>query len=1077
MLRVRFRYDIFISYARGDGAAYAKQLRDRLKELDFTAFLDEAEITPGDPLRASLEKALERSATFVIVGTPRAASSSYIAMEVKHFAETGRRIIPINIGGSITEPPWAAVQNEELVWIDDSSDSLTHGVPGLHVVTGIESFFEYRKRNSVRRLQAMGVALLFVAMVIAAVFVIARQIGKLEEQESWSRLREQRAKRERGLLDKTRKDLNEQTRIAREQTRVAAENSRTADERLIDITHEQGRFELLRGNRAHALVSLAAVYRERPNDRVLRSMVAAAARAVVIETLSEKPLVAACWSRDRRHILTVSQLSDYDPRARQAEETCINKCASDLSLRLLCMKRCSDELPREAILRNANGQPVATLSGPLVGGDRAAFTTADQIVLPVAPQGMSVWSASNGQHLRDLRGLAGVKVGAFLSTPDGTRLLVSSKGDSTQDSNRLSTTAYLVDLVSGRLVRQLPGGLSNCCANDEVIFMSAEGMFVDSIDAENSDHVIFMSGDGRLAGTIDTRNTVRLFTTRDGEEIQSFDDEEYTSAALSPDGTTIALASHRQKQIVLRDVESKTQLACVEMGDGGQALSLTFSPDGTNLAVAKGGGRFAIWAYDLASEKWKSKLSPSRSGTRPGFSPDGQRIAALDANGYISVYDVETNEQLDRLSHPDRLLSFEFSRDGTGLFSGCADGVRIWDAARDGRLKTPFRSVIDHPYALTPDGRHLIVVSNATATRYETLTGNQVGRAMNYTKTTTPIQSVVVRVSDDGHWAVVSDKDHHDAFLIDFNDGSSHRIEDPDDEYAIEDPDDEYAISDDGEWLAFKDLDGVALISGAVEPFRIVIPNPVLVRFAPGRPLILVASSNQEIVVADPKSRKILKRTTGCTGAISPDGAWAVIIDCEAKGRSARILSLRDARQDVPLNMRDVFYEDDVAHHQIAFSDDSQVVAIAPLAGPLRIWSVPDGSLLHTLENDEQHFALDFDPSGERLASAAWASVTLWDVRRGSAIGVLGMIGGPIQGIRFVGNGDHLAGFTGNVNNAPDVISRVTIWMTPIEMRNPETIARLVERDIPREVRAAVNVALQEKLQRVPLPVQPDPQQ
>src|SRR5216684_1700331 len=262
--RYRFRYDIFISYARADGSSYAKQLRERLKQLDFTAFLDETEITPGDPLRHSLRGALERSATLVIVGTPSAAKSLYIALEVGHFAATGRRIIPINVGGSITDAPWDAVRANELVWIDDAPEAFAHGSPGLSVAADIERFFEYRKRNSIQRLRTIGVALLFAVVTIASVFVIWRQIGNLRDEQQKSTRQEVEANLARALSRKKEREAQTQTRIAAAQTQIAADNRRTADERLIETTQEQGRYELLRGNRQQALISLAQVYHERP---------------------------------------------------------------------------------------------------------------------------------------------------------------------------------------------------------------------------------------------------------------------------------------------------------------------------------------------------------------------------------------------------------------------------------------------------------------------------------------------------------------------------------------------------------------------------------------------------------------------------------------------------------------------------------------------------------------------------------------------------------------------------------------------------------------------------------------------
>src|SRR6185369_2151597 len=100
LFRLLFRYDIFISYARSDGKEYAIKLRDQLKQLDFSCFLDFDELPAGNSLNKTLKRAISKSATLVIVGTGRAVKSRYVELEVEEFGKTGRPIIPIDIEGT-----------------------------------------------------------------------------------------------------------------------------------------------------------------------------------------------------------------------------------------------------------------------------------------------------------------------------------------------------------------------------------------------------------------------------------------------------------------------------------------------------------------------------------------------------------------------------------------------------------------------------------------------------------------------------------------------------------------------------------------------------------------------------------------------------------------------------------------------------------------------------------------------------------------------------------------------------------------------------------------------------------------
>jgi TIR domain len=61
---------------------YALKLRDQLKQLDFSCFLDADELPAGNSLNSTLKRALRKSATLVVVGTERAMRSRYVELEV-----------------------------------------------------------------------------------------------------------------------------------------------------------------------------------------------------------------------------------------------------------------------------------------------------------------------------------------------------------------------------------------------------------------------------------------------------------------------------------------------------------------------------------------------------------------------------------------------------------------------------------------------------------------------------------------------------------------------------------------------------------------------------------------------------------------------------------------------------------------------------------------------------------------------------------------------------------------------------------------------------------------------------------
>jgi hypothetical protein len=89
-IRYLFGYDIFISYARGNAHAYADSLQTKLEALGFATFLDKHEIDAGDKLDETLSRAIRRSRQFILLDTPTARKSSWVAGEIETYLRSKR---------------------------------------------------------------------------------------------------------------------------------------------------------------------------------------------------------------------------------------------------------------------------------------------------------------------------------------------------------------------------------------------------------------------------------------------------------------------------------------------------------------------------------------------------------------------------------------------------------------------------------------------------------------------------------------------------------------------------------------------------------------------------------------------------------------------------------------------------------------------------------------------------------------------------------------------------------------------------------------------------------------------------
>jgi WD40 repeat protein len=198
-----------------------------------------------------------------------------------------------------------------------------------------------------------------------------------------------------------------------------------------------------------------------------------------------------------------------------------------------------------------------------------------------------------------------------------------------------------------------------------------------------------------------------------------------TALQFSPDGSSLLAAAY--KEILVRSIhdgKSQQRLKC----DLSKITAIGFSPEGRFLAVAGGnsGESGSVHLFDWSKAKAARDGANSDSlvqspapaltlsdfddlVTSISFSPDGTRLAVASADHSVQVFTFSNEAAKAVLTytltdHSGPVLAVGFTRDGHTLVSTSADrSIKVWDMG-NGKLLRTFsnHTAIVHCLALRP---------------------------------------------------------------------------------------------------------------------------------------------------------------------------------------------------------------------------------------------------------------------------------------------------------------------------------------------------------------------------------------
>ena len=481
--------------------------------------------------------------------------------------------------------------------------------------------------------------------------------------------------------------------------------------------------------------------------------------------------------------------------------------------------------------------------------------------------------------------------------------------------------------------------------------------------------------------------------------------EKLTSAAFSPDGTSIVTASFDGTARVWSAMTGQPLSA--PLAHQWIVYSAVFNSDGTRVVTASGDGTARIWDATTGTP-----LSPPlmhRQAVYDGaFSPDGRRVVTASGDKTAQIWDVATGQALGaRLRHQQAVYRAAFSPDGTRVVTASTDGTaRVWDAATGKPLTGPLSHLATvWSAAFSPDGTRVVTASSdCTARVWEAKTGLPLSAPFRHQDSVTvaafsPDGTRVITGSNDGTariWDAATGRPltnplahRGDVVRAEFSPDGQHVLTASDDEtaqvwdaatglplgtpFVHQESVTSAAFNSDGTRVVTASRDGIAQVWDAAidqQVGSIQLAHKGTVRsaeFSPDGTKVVTASDDKtarvwDVATGQPLSVPLVHNAAVRSAAFSPDGARVVTTSDDKTGQ------VWDAATGIPQGSG-LPHWDSVT--SVAFSLDGTHVVTVGRDHATRVWDSASGRPLGAapMENWRSQRLSEWDP----MVSAAFS--------------------------------------------------------------------------------------------------------
>jgi len=333
---------------------------------------------------------------------------------------------------------------------------------------------------------------------------------------------------------------------------------------------------------------------------------------------------------------------------------------------------------------------------------------------------IKIWDVATGENIRTLYGHQGpVSYVAF--TPNGDQL-VSGGCDGTikvwdttidrETTKLIGRHHYVTSMAFSPDGNHMLTGSFHGTAKVWSVRTLSETMTLPLKETLGSDAIRFeYSPDGKLIASISDGGTVKVWDAATGRMVMvlcrdqrrlDFRAQQRRGLAFSPDGKYLAAAGK------VWNAENGTEVIALHAAEE-HAVCLRFSPNGKRIASVDLNGMLKVWDAGTANELLAVRVDEEviRQISLISFSPDGNQIVSAGSDGTVRLWDTNTGAETMTLRGPtDIVTAVNFSPDGKRIISGSTDGTaRVHDATTGAELLTLQAGSAVTTVAFSPDGK------------------------------------------------------------------------------------------------------------------------------------------------------------------------------------------------------------------------------------------------------------------------------------------------------------------------------------------------------------------------------------